>query len=345
MKKLNIAYVGFGKSTNRYHIPYSRLRENIIIKRVITPILNERPEEQKELEKNGTIFSTELQDALTDPEIDLIDIVTPAPFHYEISKKALEAGKHVMCDKPLVEKLEEAMELTRFAKEKGLIYMPFQNRRFDSDFLTVKKVLERGYLGELTDITVHMDHYRPNENRPGGPFDGAWYGHGVHMVDQIVSLFGKPNLIQYDLKNVRDPKQSDDYFNVKMIYARFTATVAASETSALSHPKWVLYGTRGVFIKNDVDQQENDLKLSIMPGTLDFGEDTPEDFGKLVYYNQNGDRIKKTIRSEVGDYGRVYDSLYNTLIDGEKKLVSDEELLTVIEILEGAFSKKEEREV
>ncbi|GAB2027420.1 Gfo/Idh/MocA family oxidoreductase [Lactovum odontotermitis] len=338
-KKINIAYVGFGKSTNRYHIPYSCLREDIIIKRVINPVLNERPEEQAALEATGTIFSTELSDALSDPEIDLIDIVTPAPFHYSISKQALEAGKNVMCDKPLVEKIEEALELTALAKEKGLMYMPFQNRRFDSDFLTVKKVLETGYLGELTDITVHMDHYRPNEQRLGDNFDGAWYGHGVHMVDQMIALFGKPKAVHYDLKSVRDPESTDDYFNVRMIYDRFTATVAASETSAVPHPKWTLYGSRGVFIKQDVDQQENDLKLFIMPGTPGFGADAPDAFGKLVYHNQNGDRLEKTIPSELGDYGRVYDAVYETLANGAEKLVSDEELLAVIETLEGAFKK------
>jgi len=334
MRKLNIAYVGFGKSTNRYHIPYVKTRENLVIKRVFAPHLGQRPEEQTALEAEGTRFSSDLADIINDPEIDLVDVVTPAPFHYEISKELLLAGKNVLCDKPVVEHRAQAQELVGIAQDKGLFYMPFQNRRFDSDFLTVKKVLATGYLGDLLDITVNMDHYRPGDAAPGRPEDGAWYGHGVHLVDQMVSLFGKPGAVQYDIRATRDLAATDDYFSVNLLYDGLRATVAASETSALPHPKWVLYGSRGTFVKMDVDQQENDLKLGIMPGTEGFGLDSPAEYGRLTYFNQNGDRIEKAIPSVAGDYGRVYDAVYETIVNGAPKLVSDEQILTVISILE-----------
>ena len=137
-KKLNIAYVGFGKSTNRYHIPYVKERENIVIKRVVNRTLGKRPE-QAELEATGTLFSTDVADIINDDLIDLVVIVTPAFAHYDYAKQLLLAGKNVLCDKPLVETLEQAKELVDIAKEKNIFFMPFQNRRFDSDFLTVKK--------------------------------------------------------------------------------------------------------------------------------------------------------------------------------------------------------------
>ena len=336
VKKLNVAYLGFGKSANRYHIPYVQTRENLNIARVVSPHLGKRPE-QATLEASGTVFSTDHSDIINDSNIDLVDIVTPAASHYDLAKKFLKAGKHVLCDKPLVEHLDQAKELVNIASEKGLFFMPFQNRRFDSDFLTVKKVLETGYLGKLNDITVHMDHYRPTDLTKGGSyFDGAWYGHGVHLVDQMISLFGRPKDVQYDIRNTRDGA-TDDYFSVNLIYDGLRATVAASETSALPHPKWTLYGDRGTFIKNQVDQQENDLKAGIMPGREGFGLDSPADYGKLVYFNQNGDRIEKSIPTLAGDYARVYDSVYETIINSAAKLVSDEELLAVIEILEKGF--------
>lgn len=337
-EKFNIAYVGFGKSTNRYHIPYVKTRENINISRIVNRTLGKRPEEAI-LEATGTRFSTDINDLITDTTIDLVVVVTPAFAHYETVKQLLLGGKNVLCDKPLVETVAQAKELIDIAHERNLFFMPFQNRRFDSDFLTIKKVIETGYLGDLLDITVNMDHFRPKDSSQGSNFDGAWYGHGVHLVDQMVSLFGKPEAVQYDIRATRDELGVDDYFSVNMIYPKLRATVAATELAALPHPKWVLYGTRGTFVKKDVDQQENDLKVGIMPGTDGFGLDNPADFGELTYYNGNGDRIVKHIPTVSGDYGRVYDSAIACIKNGADKLVSDEQMLTVIEILENGFKK------
>ena len=341
MRKLRVAYVGFGKSTNRYHLPYLKIRENFEVVRVVTPHLGKRPAEQAALEATGTAFSTDINDIFEDASLDLVVVVTPASTHFELAKSLLEAGKNVLCDKPLVETLEQAQELVALAASKNLFFMPFQNRRFDSDFLTLKKVLGAGYLGDLVDLTVNMDHFRPNDaGGAGGNFDGAWYGHGVHLADQIISLFGKPEQIQYDIRSVRNSDSPDDYFNVKFLYGKFSVTLAATEVAALPHPKWIAYGTRGTFVKQNVDQQENDLKVGIMPGTDGFGLDAPADFGELTYYNGNGDRIVKTIPTVAGDYGRVYDSVYETLVNGADKLVSDEQILAVIESLENGFKSK-----
>ena len=337
MKEMNIAYVGFGKSTNRYHIPYVKTRDHMKIKRVVNRSLGKRPKEQAALEATGTLFSTALSDIITDDSIDLVVVVTPAFAHYDTVKQLLMGGKNVLCDKPLVETAQEAKTLIDLANEKGLFFMPFQNRRFDSDFLTVKKVIEAGYLGDLIDITVNMDHFRANDATSGQPFDGAWYGHGVHLVDQMISLFGKPSSVSYDIRSVRQEDAVDDYFNVNLMYPKLRATVAATEVAALPHPKWIVYGTRGTFVKATVDQQENDLKVGIMPGTEGFGCDTPDDFGTVTYYNGNGDRIEKRIPSVTGDYARVYDAVYETIMNGREKLVTDEQILAVIETLEHGF--------
>lgn len=135
---LNIAYVGFGKSTNRYHIPYLMQRQDKFrITRVVTPTLGKRPAEQQALEATGTIFSTDLNDILADDTLDLVVVVTPAPAHYITARQLLLAGKNVIVDKPMVETLTQAQELVDIARERNLFFMPFQNRRFDSDFFNV----------------------------------------------------------------------------------------------------------------------------------------------------------------------------------------------------------------
>lgn len=219
-------------------------------------------------------------------------------------------------------------------------FMPFQNRRFDSDFLTVKKVIETGYLGRVIDIQVHMDHFRADDTIvTGSNFEGAFYGHGVHLVDQMVSLFGSPEKVQYDIRSTRQPLSTvDDHFAVDLFYPnQLKASVHATESALVPYHKWLIQGTKGTFIKQDVDQQENDLKAGIMPGTSGFGEDSPQAYGHLTYLNQNGDRIEKYITSESGDYGRIYDAAYETLVNGADKLITDAHMLRVIEILEGGF--------
>lgn len=340
MKKLKLAYVGFGKSTNRYHIPYVQIRDTFEIARIVTPTLMKNPQAQTALEAMGTVFSTDIQDILSDDHIDLVVVVTPPTTHFDLAKQLLTAGKNVLLDKPAVEKLEEMQELVTLAKENDCFFMPFQNRRFDSDFLTVKKVIENGYLGRIIDIQAHMDHYRPDETLVSGPaFKGAFYGHGVHLVDQMVALFGLPESVHYDIRSTRQPLSAvDDHFAVDLFYPeQLKASVHATESALVPYPKWHIQGTKGTYIKYGVDEQENDLKVGIMPGTAGFGADSPQAYGHLVYLNQNGDRIDKYIPSELGDYGRIYDAAYETLVNGADKLITDVQMLKVIEILEGGF--------
>ena len=334
---LKIAYVGFGKSTNRYHLPYLAVRrDKFTVARVVTPTLGKRPADQAALEATGTIFSTDINDILTDDSLDLVVVVTPATSHFELAKQLLTAGKNVLIDKPMVQTVAQAQELIDLANAKQLFFMPFQNRRFDSDFLTLKHVLATGYVGRPVELEVHMDHYRPNDGRlQGEPIDGSWYGHGVHLVDQMVSLFGLPTSANYDLRATRELAANiDDQFEVSLFYEdAFKATVQATELATVAYPKWILHGTQGTFIKHNIDQQEYDLKAGIMPGMPGFGDDAPQDYGTVTYFNQSGDRIEKVIPSIQGDYGRVYDTIYDTLVNGTPKLIPDDQILAVMQIL------------
>lgn len=342
---LNIGYVGFGKSTNRYHLPYVEQRaDRIHVKRIYARTLGKRPEDEALWESRGTVFSNDMSDIINDSELDLVIVVTPAPSHFETVKTLLLAGKNVMVDKPMARTKAEVEELVAIAKEKGLFLMPFQNRRFDSDFLTLKHILKTGYIGEPVELELHMDHYRPNDGSDKGDhIDGDWYGHGVHLVDQMVSLFGKPEAVSYDIKSVRVPGSViDDNFEANMFYpGGFKATVQATELATVHYPKWILHGTKGSYIKHNIDQQEYDLKAGIMPGDMNFGIDAPQDFGQLTYYNQNGDRLEKIMPTITGDYGRVYDHVYETIVNGVEPLISFEEMTAVIDILEqGAIESR-----
>ncbi|OIJ14210.1 oxidoreductase [Anaerobacillus alkalilacustris] len=335
---LTMGIIGFGKSTNRYHLPYITLRQNIQVKSIFN--LRRKPDLEKNYTDFNIHFTTDLDSFLNDSDIQLVTICTPSSTHYEYAMKCLEHGKNVLVEKPFCTTVEEAKKLLEFADKKGLMIMPYQNRRFDGDFLAVKKVLEDGYLGEPIELESHFDYYRPdNSVYPGSSVDGSFYGLGVHTMDQVISLFGRPKHVSYDIRSIRNSESIDDYYDVSLFYGKLKAIVKTSHLVKKEYPKFILHGTNGSFIKYGIDQQENDLKLGIMPGTENFGMDSPNQYGIVTYQNANGDWIEKQIPTPTGDYGRVYDACYETIINGAPRLVSNAEVLTIIEILEKGVSQ------
>jgi predicted dehydrogenase len=334
---LKSAFIGFGKSANRYHLPYVLLRENIQVKTIFDLRINEAV--AAPFRDKGVNFVTDLDELLNDEEIQLVTICTPPTTHYDLAKQSLEAGKNVIVEKPFTQTLAEAKELFALAAKKGLMIMPYQNRRFDGDFLALKQVVEQGYLGEPIEVESHFDNFRPdNTEHPGANSDGDFYGLGIHTMDRMISLFGRPDSVAYDIRNVQAENSVDDYFDVDLHYGRsFKVKVKTSHLVASSYPQFIFHGTKGSFIKYGPDQQENDLKAGIMPDAPGFGEDSPMYYAHVKYQNMNGDWIEKQIKTPAGDYGCVYDAAYETIVNGAPKLVSDEEALTNLEILENGF--------
>ena len=334
---VTMGFIGFGKSANRYHLPYITIRENLRVKKIFDLNINEAlaaPYREK-----GVEFTTEIDELLTDSEIELITICTPAHTHYELAKKVIQAGKSVIVEKPFCDTLEHAKELFELGKERGVLVMPYQNRRFDGDYLAVKQVVEQGFLGQLNEVETHIDYYRPGSiTEPGVKENGSFYGLGIHLMDRMIALFGRPDKVAYDIRNNEVESGVDNYFDVDLHYGHtFKVKVKTNHVVASSYPRFILHGENGSFVKYGEDQQENDLKAGIMPGSSGFGEDSVMYYGIARYKNANGDWIEKQIKTPVGDYGRYYDAVYETLKNGAEPLVSQEEALTNIQILEAGF--------
>ncbi|EJJ7589358.1 oxidoreductase [Salmonella enterica] len=303
---LHCAFIGFGKSTTRYHLPYVLNRKDTwhvahIFRR------HAKPEEQAP-QYSHIHFTSDLDEVLGDPQVKLVIVCTHADSHFEYAKRALEAGKNVLVEKPFTPTLAEAKVLFDLARSKGLTVTPYQNRRFDSCFLTAKKAIESGKLGKIVEVESHFDYYRPvAETKPGLPQDGAFYGLGVHTMDQIISLFGRPDHVAYDIRSLRNKANPDDTFEAQLFYGDLKAIVKTS------------------------------LKANIMPGEPGFAAD--ESVGVLEYVNDDGVTVKEEVKPETGDYGRVYDALYQTLTVGTPNYVKESEVLTNLEILERAFEQ------
>lgn len=329
---LTMAYIGNGKSTNRYHLPFVRkLADKIRVKMIYQRSQSSWPELE------GIHYTHRLEDILTDPEISLVAICTPQSVHYDLAKVCLEAGKNVLVEKPFTDTLSQAQELFDLAKTKGLIIQAYQNRRFDSDFLTVQKVLASGRLGDLLEMEMHFDYFRPQVSQASQSFkpeESFLYTHACHTLDQVVSLFGQPDKVHYDVRQLLGANRMNDYFDLDLYYGICKVSVKSSYFRLESRPSFALYGKQGTFIKAKKDRQEEDLKHFYLPDHADFGLDRPEDYGVLTYLDQEGQYHQEKVVSQVGDYSLYYQALYETLAEGAPKLVKDHETLLVMEMLE-----------
>ncbi|WP_234994068.1 Gfo/Idh/MocA family oxidoreductase [Helcococcus massiliensis] len=303
---LTIAYIGNGKSANRYHLPFSRQIEGIRVKSIY-----ERSRSSWE-RIEGINYTSDIDDILNDLEIQLVVLSLPASIHYEFAKKCLNAGKNVLVEKPFTETATEAKELFNLANEKGLFVQAYQNRRFDSDFLTVQKVIESKVLGDILEIEMHFDYFRPEVPESVDKFslDTSYlYGHACHTVDQVISYFGMPDKVHYDVRQLLGKDRMNDYFDLDLYYGNMKVSIKSSYFRIKPRPSFIVYGKKGMFIKETKDKQESDLKKFYMPTNEDFGIDNPEDYGVLTYIDDEGKYHEEKVVSEKGYYSLFYQAL------------------------------------
>lgn len=334
---LNIGYIGNGKSTNRYHLPFSLNRDELNVKTIYARSL-----EKAEWERvPGVQYTDDISSLMNDQDIQLIVICTHTESHYNYAKMALDHGKHVLVEKPFMLTKEEAVSIFQYAKEKNLVIQCYQNRRYDSDFLTTKKVIESGKLGDLLEVEMHYDYYRPeipNAVSQFSKYNSYLYGHGVHTIDQVLSYFGKPDRIHYDVRQLLGPGRMNDYFDLDFYYNSLKVSVKSSFFRLKPRPSFVVYGKKGVFVKQTEDRQEEHLKLFYLPkGHDDFGIDLPQHYGVLTYVDDDGSYHEEKVISEKGDYARVYDDIYQAIVHGRDKVIRDEETILAMEILENGM--------
>ena len=334
-EKMILGFIGNGKSTNRYHAPFILTRSDTIeIKTIWARNLNKKDWDRIE----GVTYTENIDDVLKDPEIDVVVITLPHHLHGEYIRKVLEAGKNCVCEKPFTETKKEAEELFALAKEKGLMLQCYQNRRFDSDFLTVQKVIESGKLGDLLEMEMHFDYYRPEIPESVTFFHPAYsylYGHGCHTLDQVISYFGKPDHVHYDVRQLLGEGRMNDYFDLDLYYGTLKVSVKSSYFRVKERPSFVVYGKKGMFEKYYKDRQEADLKKFYLPlSHPDFGLDTPHEYGTMIYYDDDRVYHEEKVVSVKGDYGYYYDALYETIKNGKPQLVTPEQTLIQLEMLE-----------
>jgi predicted dehydrogenase len=344
MQPIKTALLSFGMSGKVFHAPFLQVNEGFELDAVW-----ERTKNEAERLYPGVKTYRTLEELLADEAVELVIVNTPNSTHFEYTKKALEAGKHVVVEKPFVVRSEDAAPLLALAKEKGVMLTVFQNRRWDSDFKTVKKVFDEGVLGEIVEAEFHFDRYKqelsPKQHKEiPAPGAGVLFDLGSHILDQAKFLFGMPEAVFADIRILRSISKVDDYFEVLLYYPQLRVRLHGSYLVREPIPAFVLHGTQGSFLKWRADVQEEALIAGKTPGTPDWGVEPVTERG-LLHTEVNGEVIRETIPTEIGNYMSYFDALYEAIRNGAPAPVAPQDAVNTIRIIEAAFRSSEEKRV
>lgn len=336
LPKIKVGLVGFGISARIFHAPFLTTRPEYELVSVV-----ERTKNESQKTYPAVRVVRAIDDLLDDPTLDLIVITTPNETHFSYAKQALERGKHVVLEKPFANSSQEAMELVDLAKLTGKILSVYQNRRYVSDFLTIKEILEKKLLGEVHQFIAHYDRYRA-EARPNAwreepkPGSGVLYDLGPHLIDQALCLFGLPQTITADIRMQRPHSKTDDYFDIQLDFGFAKAMLHAGMLVREHGPRYMIHGTKGSFIKHGEDPQESDLKLGRLPVSDDWGKE-PDSCDGVLHTEVNGNIRRENYPTKQGNYGNYYKHLYESIMEGVSPKEKPEHGYNTVRLIELAF--------
>ncbi len=287
---------------------------------------------------------------LARPDIALVVIATPNDTHFALARAALLAHKHVVVDKPFTLTLAQAHELSALAGHQDRVLSVFHNRRWDSDFMTVRQLLQSGALGRVVHFESHFDRFRPQlrarwREQPGLG-GGLWFDLGAHLVDQAVQLFGWPQAIGVDLARFRDGSEADDWVHATLRYDGLRVVLHASALVADSGLRFAVHGTRGSYLKHGLDSQETSLKAGVQPRwppQAGWGVDD----GQSMLTTLQGDALEtQAWPVQPGNYGAYYAGLRDTILGAGPNPVTPAQAVAVMALIElGRQSAAERREL
>lgn len=309
----------------------------------------ERTKNQAEKKYPRVITFRNLDGLLADDKIELVVVNTPNILHFEYAKKCLQAGKHVIVEKPFTVTVNESEYLAALAKEKKCYLSVFQNRRWDSDYLTVKEVIESGQLGAIMEAEIHFDRYNKSLSPKGHkevPVKGTGiiYDLGAHIIDQALQLFGLPQEVFADKLKQRTSSLVDDYMEILLLYPAMRVRLKGSTIVREPVPSFVIHGSKGSFLKNRGDVQEVDLQKGKIPGSPGWGREDEKDAG-LLHTESGGKIIKERVPSLTGNYMAFYEGIYDSLRNQGKLPVTADEGTDVIRIIEAAYTSIADRKI
>jgi predicted dehydrogenase len=327
--------LAYGMSGKLFHAPFVAAHPGFGLRAVV-----ERNQKQAQQDYPDLISYDSVEALLQDPEIELVVVNTPSNTHFELARRALEAGKHVLIEKPLVTSSAELQALEELGQRQNRLVLAYQNRRWDSDFQSVRQVIEGGQLGQLIEVHFRFDRYKMALNTKAFkedpvPGSGLLYDLGPHLIDQAISLFGRPLRTHKTTGIFRAGSQVVDYFSLHLRYPdNLQVHLTSSLLVAQPQASFVLHGTLGSFSKARTDVQEAQLLQKIAPQDAAYGLEAPGQEGRLTIAAPDGQLNSQAYPAPKGDYTHLFEAVYQTIRHGVPYPIRPEHIRWQSEILE-----------
>jgi len=336
MQKIKTALLSYGMSGKVFHAPFLDLHPGF-------ELLGSWERSKKLIQEDyPTVKSYSSIDELLADDVDLVIVNTPVDTHYEYAKKVLLAGKHAVVEKAFTSTVAQAEELAAIAKEKGLKLAVFQNRRWDSDFKTIQKIIKEGVLGDLVEAEFHFDRYNPVLS-PKAHKETANDGAGIlkdlgpHLIDQAVCLFGSPKSVFGDIRYTRENSLVDDWIDLLLIYENFRVRLKASFFVREANPAYTIHGKKGSFLKPRGDVQEDELKIGKKPNLESWGTEL-DGFEGLLHTEIDGKPVREKVKTLQGNYFDYFDGVYEAITNNKPEPVTAQNGIKVMQIIEAAIA-------
>ena len=338
MEIISVGLIGYGIGGSLFHAPFIPVAKGLRLTAIATSRATEVARDFPAVRVHSGAH-----ELIRDPGIDLVVISTPTATHYQIARAALEAGKHVVIDKPMAITAAEADELIELARGRARVLSVYQNRRWDGDFRTVRRVIDQRRTGDVYYYEAHFDRFRPSIKEgwreEEGSGSGILYDLGAHLIDQALVLFGMPGAVTADVLRQRPDARSVDYFHLVLDYGRQRVVLHASSLVREPGPHFAIHGGEGSFLKYGMDPQEDALKAGVRPGSPDWGRDNPEQFGLLV----RADGAASRVETLPGGYERYYEDMAACLLEGAPVPVNPVDSRNGLAIIEASLRSAKER--
>lgn len=347
MQLVKAGLCAFGMSGKVFHAPFLKEHPGFFISAVV-----ERSKEESKVKYPEATIYRSVEEMLQQADVELVIINTPVQTHYEYAKKALEAGKNIIVEKPFTVNVSEAEELVQLAEEKGLFLSVYQNRRFDRDFLQVQKILNDKKTGNIKEVEIRFDRFRTkasgkqHKESPDQLGSGSLHDLGAHLVDQAVQYFGYPEKLFADVFSMKGAEFANDYFEILLFYKNnLRVRLKSSVFSKEGHYAYTIHGDRGTFLQERTDNQENELVAGAIP---EYGKEWTKPLtapdGILNFLNDHSETERILTSSEAGNYMDYYQQIYEHIVFGYALPSPGKEIIQNMKIIDASLeSAKEER--
>lgn len=331
----------FGMSGKLFHAPFIDAHPGY----ELTAIVERNKNDSKEFYPNSKLYRS-VEELCANENLQLIIVNTPTHLHFEQAKLVLQSGKHLVIEKPFTITVKEAEELAGLAEKNNLFLSVYQNRRYDGDYHAVKTVIDESLLGEIREVEIRYDRYRPNyggkQHKEGNmPGAGILYDLSPHLVDQAIQLFGFPKALFADLIKMRDDVAVPDYFELLFYYDRLRVRLKATSVARESTYAYTLHGMKGSFLQQRSDMQENKLLAGVKPSLKSWCP-APSKPDGLLHTEINGEVVRKETTSTPGNYMGYYEDVYKALTGQGPNPVPSADGILNTRIIEAALESMKE---